>query len=63
MTSAKLDRPVKAATLRRVSVARRIKNHVARLLFLSSFAVALVPLVWLLWVVVARGSYAVTQPG
>ena len=63
MTSAKLDRPVKAATLRRVSVGRRIKNHIARLLFLSSFAVALVPLVWLLWVVVARGSYAVTQPG
>ncbi len=63
MTSAKLTRPVKAAALRRVSVRRRIKNHVARLLFLSSFAIALVPLVWLLWVVVARGWYAVTQPG
>jgi phosphate transport system permease protein len=63
MTSAKLTRPVKAAALRRVSVGRRIQNHVARLLFLSSFAIALVPLVWLLWVVVARGWYAVTQPG
>ena len=42
---------------------RRIENHIARLLFLSSFAIALVPLVWLLWVVVARGWYAVTQPG
>ncbi|MGO9548912.1 phosphate ABC transporter permease PstA [Mycobacterium sp.] len=63
MTSAKLTRPVKAAALRRVSVRRRIKNHIARLLFLSSFAIALVPLVWLLWVVVARGWYAVTQPG
>jgi phosphate transport system permease protein len=63
MTSAKLTRPIKAAALRRVSVRRRIKNHVARLLFLSSFAIALVPLVWLLWVVVARGWYAVTQPG
>ncbi|MFZ3271803.1 MAG: phosphate ABC transporter permease PstA [Mycobacterium sp.] len=59
----KLSRPVKAAALRRVSFRRRIKNHVARLLFLSSFAIALVPLVWLLWVVVARGWYAVTQPG
>jgi phosphate transport system permease protein len=63
MTSAKLTRSVKAAALRRVSVGRRIKNHIARLLFLSSFAIALVPLVWLLWVVVARGWYAVTQPG
>lgn len=63
MTSMKLSRPVKAAALRRVSFRRRIKNHVARLLFLSSFAIALVPLVWLLWVVVARGWYAVTQPG
>jgi phosphate transport system permease protein len=44
-------------------VRRRIENHIARLLFLSSFAIALVPLVWLLWVVVARGWYAVTQPG
>jgi phosphate transport system permease protein len=63
MTSVKLSRPVKAAALRRVSLGRRIKNHVARMLFLSSFAIALVPLVWLLWVVVARGWYAITQPG
>jgi len=33
------------------------------MLFLSSFAIALIPLAWLLWVVVARGWYAVTQPG
>jgi phosphate transport system permease protein len=63
MTSLKLDRPVKAAALRRISVRRRIKDHVARVLFLSSFAVALVPLFWLLSVVIARGWYAVTQPG
>jgi phosphate transport system permease protein len=63
MTTAKLDLPVKSSTLRNVSLGRRIKNHVARTLFLSSFAIALVPLIWLLWVVVARGSYAVTQPG
>ena len=63
MTSLKLDRPVKAATLRRISVRRRIKDHVARVLFLSSFAVALVPLFWLLSVVITRGWYAVTQPG
>ena len=63
MTSVKLSRPVKAAALRRVSLGRRIKTHVARMLFLSSFAIALIPLAWLLWVVVARGWYAVTQPG
>jgi phosphate transport system permease protein len=63
MTTAKLDLPVKSSTLRNVSLGRRIKNHVARTLFLSSFAIALVPLIWLLWVVVARGYYAVTQPG
>jgi len=63
VTSVKLSRPVKAAALRRVSFGRRIKNHVARMLFLSSFAIALIPLAWLLWVVVARGWYAVTQPG
>jgi phosphate transport system permease protein len=63
MSTAELDLPVKSSTLRNVSLGRRIKNHVARTLFLSSFAIALVPLIWLLWVVVARGYYAVTQPG
>ena len=63
MTTANLDLPVKASSLRNVSLGRRLKNHVARMLFLSSFAIALVPLIWLLWVVVARGLYAITQPG
>jgi phosphate transport system permease protein len=63
MTTANLDLPVKASSLRNVSLGRRIKNHAARMLFLSSFAIALVPLIWLLWVVVARGFYAITQPG
>ncbi len=57
------DLPVKAAALRRVSIGRRIKNSVARLFFVVSFIIALVPLVWLLWVVVERGWYAITQPG
>ena len=63
MTTANLDLPVKSSTLRNVSLGRRIKNHVARTLFLMSFAIALVPLIWLLWVVIARGFYAITQPG
>ena len=63
MSTAKLDLPVKASTLRHISLRRRIKNHLARTLFLFSFLIALVPLVWLLWVVVARGWFAITRPG
>jgi phosphate transport system permease protein len=63
MSAPTLDLPVKASALRRVSIGRRIKDKVARLFFLISFVIALVPLVWLLWVVVQRGWYAITQPG
>lgn len=58
-----LSQPVKTATFRRISIGRRIKNHLATILFLASFVVALVPLVWVLWVVVARGWWAVTRSG
>lgn len=58
-----LSRPVKTGTFRHISIERRIKNQVATVLFLASFVVALVPLVWLLWVVVARGWYGVTRSG
>jgi phosphate transport system permease protein len=63
MSAPTVDLPVKASALRRVSIGRRIKDNVARLFFLISFVIALVPLVWLLWVVVQRGWYAITQPG
>jgi phosphate transport system permease protein len=63
MTVDTLDRPVKAAAFSPVSLQRRIKNNLATLFFLGSFVVALVPLVWLLSVVVARGWYAVTKSG
>ncbi|KLO32359.1 phosphate ABC transporter permease PstA [Mycobacterium haemophilum] len=56
-----LDQPVKAVVLHPISMRRRIKNNVATMLFLASFLIALVPLVWLLSVVVARGCYAVTR--
>ncbi len=58
-----LDWPVKAVVFPPVSLWRRIKNNIATTLFFSSFAIALVPLVWLLWVVIARGWYAVTRSG
>lgn len=44
-----------------IALRRRVVNRVATLFFLGSFLVALVPLFWLLWVVVARGWYAVTR--
>lgn len=58
-----LDRPVKPGAFRPVSVRRRITNNVATVFFLGSFVGALVPLVWVLSVVVARGWYAVTRSG
>ena len=58
-----LDRPVKAVAFAPVGVVRRIKNRVATMFFLGSFLVALVPLVWVLTVVIARGWYAVTRSG
>jgi phosphate transport system permease protein len=63
MSATTLDEPVKAGTFRHISIGRRIKNNVATTLFLTSFLIALIPLVWLLWVVVKRGWYAIIQPG
>ncbi|BBY05687.1 phosphate ABC transporter permease PstA [Mycobacterium noviomagense] len=58
-----LDQPVKAPVFRGISIGRRIKNGVATTLFFTSFVIAMVPLVWLLWVVVKRGWWAVTRSG
>ncbi len=63
MSAPTLDLPVKALAVRRISIGRRIKNNVAATFFVLSFMIALVPLVWLLWVVVQRGWYAIIQPG
>ncbi|MBV8787976.1 MAG: phosphate ABC transporter permease PstA [Mycobacterium sp.] len=63
MTVDALDRPVKSELFRSLSLRRRITNNAATVFFLGSFLVALVPLVWVLSVVVARGWYAVTRSG
>jgi phosphate transport system permease protein len=63
MSVSTLDLPVKDAAVQPVSIGRRIKNNIATVLFVVSFVSALVPLVWLLWVVFQRGWYAITQPG
>src|ERR1700749_1803112 len=63
MTVDALDRPVKTEVFRSLSFRRRIANNAATIFFLGSFLVALVPLIWVLSVVVARGWYAVTRSG
>ncbi|MGH3532553.1 MAG: phosphate ABC transporter permease PstA, partial [Mycobacterium sp.] len=54
-----LDRPVKARTLGGVSLRRRATNNLATVLVAASVVVALVPLAWVLYSVVAKGFGAV----
>jgi phosphate transport system permease protein len=56
-----LDAPVKAEVFRTISLRRRITNNVATMFFLASFVAAVLPLVWVLSVVIARGWHAVTN--
>jgi phosphate transport system permease protein len=61
MTASALDRPVKGPTFHPISLVRRIKNNTAAVLFISAFIIAVIPLVWVLWVVIQRGWYGVTR--
>jgi phosphate transport system permease protein len=63
MSAPALDLPVKASAVQPISLGRRVKNNVAASLFVFCFVIALVPLIWLLWVVIYRGFYAIVQPG
>jgi phosphate transport system permease protein len=63
MTATTLDRPLKGPTFHPISIVRRLKNHIASVLFVLAFAIAVVPLVWVLCVVIGRGWYAVTRQG
>jgi phosphate transport system permease protein len=63
MTAQALDQPVKTEVFSHLSVRRRVANNAATTFFVVSFLGALVPLVWVLSVVVARGWYAVTRSG
>lgn len=56
-----LDRPLKARTFAGVSLRRRVVNNVAAVLVTLSVVVALVPLVWVLYSVAAKGFHAVTS--
>ncbi|WP_405488590.1 phosphate ABC transporter permease PstA [Nocardia sp. NBC_00511] len=56
-----LDKPVKAPTFRHVSPARRIRNNVATAVVWGCFLIALVPLLWVLFVVAQKGIDAVAS--
>ena len=61
MTSATLDQPVKVPTFQGVSTRRKFTNNLATVLVTASVVVAIVPLVWVLYTVVAKGIGAVTS--
>lgn len=59
MTQATLDSALKGPTFHPISTSRKVKNKVAASLFMASFAIAMVPLVWLLYTVLLKGFRAV----
>ena len=54
MTST-LDRPVKAPTFQGVSLRRKVVNNTATVLVSLSVAIAVVPLLWVLYAVISKG--------
>jgi phosphate transport system permease protein len=63
MTAATIDQPAIGSTFHPISLARRIKNGVAATLFVAAFTLAVIPLIWVLWIVIQRGWYGVTRSG
>jgi len=59
MTQDTLDTPIKAPTFHAISASRKVKDQLARVLFTASFVLALIPLIWLLYTVIARGITAI----
>ncbi len=63
MTQAALDKALKGPTFHPTSTSRKVKNSVAAILFSTSFLIAMLPLVWLLYTVLSRGFRAVISSG
>ncbi|MFI6997464.1 phosphate ABC transporter permease PstA [Nocardia sp. NPDC050175] len=61
MTTTTLDKPIKAPTFRDVSTSRKIRNNLATGVVWLCFAVALIPLVWVLIMVVSKGFESVAS--
>ncbi|MDR3658970.1 MAG: phosphate ABC transporter permease PstA [Mycobacterium sp.] len=63
MNVATLDEPLKGRpTFHPTSWGRRMKNSVATALVASAFGIALIPLVWVLYIVIERGWRAIITP-
>lgn len=62
MSTESLDVAVKGPTFHPLSASRKVKNRIATLLFGTSFLIAMVPLVWVLYTVLERGFKAVISP-
>ena len=60
--STTLDVPVKAPTFQSVSLRRKLTNNVATVLVTLSVAVAIVPLLWVLYSVVTKGIGMLIKP-
>jgi phosphate transport system permease protein len=63
MTTATLDKPIKAPAFRQISLGRKVRNNIATLVMWLCFAIALVPLAWVLIVVVEKGYHSVIRSG
>jgi phosphate transport system permease protein len=59
--TATLDQPVKAPTFQKLSLRRKVADNIATVLVTLSVAIAVVPLIWVLYTVVAKGIGAVTS--
>jgi phosphate transport system permease protein len=59
--TATLDQPVKAPTFQSLSLRRRLANNTATVLVTLSVAIAVIPLLWVLYTVVVKGIGAVTS--
>ena len=59
--TATLDQAVKGPTFHPVSTSRKLKNGFATALFATSFVVAMIPLIWLIYTVVAKGITAIVS--
>ncbi len=60
-TEPTLDRPARTPAFQRIAGIRKVKNQVATVLVSIAFLIAIVPLVWLLVTVVARGFDAIVS--
>lgn len=63
MTTATLDKPIKAPAFRQISLGRKVRNNIATLVMWLCFAIALVPLAWVLIVVVEKGYHSIIRSG